>query len=134
MVYLRLGRYGDAVEALRYGREVDPRTPDLYNLLSAAYTAQGDSVRAAVTVLEKTLLLGATPETLGQIARVYGEESCAIERGAGWMRLNESCPQIQANLCAADRDLADLLRRARMPDPAAQFAARSAKRGCPVQN
>jgi tetratricopeptide (TPR) repeat protein len=134
MVYLRLGRYGDAVEALRYGREVDPRTPDLYDLLSAAYTAQGDSARAAVTVLEKTLLLGATPEALGQIARVYGEESCAIERGAGWMRVNEACPEIQLNLCAAYQDLADLLRRARMPEPAAQFAARSVQRGCSVQN
>lgn len=134
LAYMRLGQYADAAGVLRYGREVDPRTAALYDLLAAAYTAQGEPQRAAATLLEKILLLGATPDALGQVAGVYGEASCAIERGAGWMRLNEVCPRIQTDLCAADRDLADLLRKARLPEPAAQFAARAGSPGCAAQN
>lgn len=130
LTYMRLGRYDDAVAAFRYGREVDPRTPAVYDLLAGAYAAQGQPRRAATTLIEKILLLGATPEALGQIAGFYGEGSCAIERGAGWMRLDESCPRIQADLCAADWDLADLLGRARLPEPSAQFAGKAAKIGC----
>ena len=127
--YLRLGRYPEAIDALRYGREVDPRTPALYDLLAAAYAAQSEPQLAAVPLLEKILLLGATPEALAQVAKVYGE-SCAIERGAGWIRINESCPPIQPDLCAARRDLADVLTKARLPDVAAQFAAQANQRGC----
>jgi hypothetical protein len=134
MAYMRLGRYTDAVGALRYGREVDPRTPALYDLLAAAYTAQGEPQSAAAALLEKILLLGATPEALGQVAGVYGEGSCAIERGSGWMRLNEACPRIQADLCAAYRDLGDLLRQARLPEAAVQFDTRSPKQGCAARN
>ena len=75
-------------------------------------------------MLAKTLLLGPTAESLGQLSRVYGEGSCAIERGTGWMKLNESCPQVQADKCGALRDLIELLRNARLPDTAAQFASR----------
>ena len=62
---MRLGRYGDAVEAFRYGREIDPRTPALYDLLAGAYAAQGEAQRVAATLLGKVLLLGPTPESLG---------------------------------------------------------------------
>jgi hypothetical protein len=127
---MRLGRYGDAVEAFRYGREIDPRTPALYDLLAGAYAAQGEAQRVAATLLGKVLLLGPTPESLGQIAKVFGAGSCAIDQGAGWMKLNEACPRIQADLCAADWDLTGMLRNARLPETAGQFAARAAKIGC----
>lgn len=42
LAYMRLGRYADAVEVLRYGREVHPWMPALYDLPAAAYTAQGE--------------------------------------------------------------------------------------------
>jgi tetratricopeptide (TPR) repeat protein len=130
LAYMRLGRYSEAVDAYRYGREVDPRTPALYDLLADAYAAQGEPRRVAETLLAKTLLLGATAEALGQLARVYGEDSCAIERGSGWMKLNEACPVVQADLCPAERDLAELLRKARLAEVAAQFADRAEKQGC----
>ena len=130
LAYMKLGRYAQAVEALRYGREVDPRTPALWDLLAGAYAAQGEPHRAAATLLGRTLLLGPTVAALGQLSGVYGEGSCAIERGSGWMKLNEGCPRIQADLCAADRDLADLLRKARLPEAASQFAVRAEKQGC----
>jgi tetratricopeptide (TPR) repeat protein len=129
----RLGRNADAIEALRYGREIDPRTPAVYDLLADAYLAQGDRGRAAVALLGKTLLLGATAETLDRLAGVYGDGSCAIERGSGWMRLNETCPQLQPDLCAAEADLADLLRKARLPEAASQFAGRAQERGCSIR-
>jgi tetratricopeptide (TPR) repeat protein len=134
LTYMRLGRYPEAIAALRYGREVDPRTAAPYDLLAQAYAAQGDPRGAAATVLAKVLLLGATPEALAQAAQVYGEASCAIERGDGWMRLNDACPQIQPDVCSALRDLADLLGKARLPDASAQFAAKLQKQGCGGRN
>jgi tetratricopeptide (TPR) repeat protein len=130
LAYMRLGRYGEAVETFRYGREVDPRTPELYDLLASAYQGEGKPELSVVILLERIQLLGATSEALGRIARAYGDGSCAVERGSGWMRLNEDCPQIQGDLCAADKDLGELLRSARMPELSAQFAARAAKKGC----
>jgi len=130
---MRLGRFSEAIEALRYGREIDPRTPEPYDLLAAAYSSQGNLRMAATSVLEKVLLLGATPEALAQVSQIYGTGSCAVARGAGWIKLNEACPQIQADLCSALAGLADLLRAARLPEASAQFGGRMASQGCVIQ-
>jgi tetratricopeptide (TPR) repeat protein len=130
MAYMRVGRYGDAVGAYRYGREVDPRTSALYDLLADAYAAEGDRQRVAATLLAKISLLGATAESLGQLRKVYGQDTCAVAVGDKWIKFNEDCPQIQTDLCAAYQDLADLLQKARLPDTAAEFSARAQKKGC----
>jgi tetratricopeptide (TPR) repeat protein len=128
----RLGRYAEAIAAYRYGRELDPRTPAVYDRLADAYLAHGDAVRAAVTLLGKTLLLGANAETLDRLAKIYGSGSCVVERGSDWLSLNESCPQVQPDICSAEADLEQLLVNARLPEPARQFAERARKQGCPV--
>jgi tetratricopeptide (TPR) repeat protein len=128
----RLGRHSEAIAAYQYGREIDPRTPALYDRLADAYQAQGEAVRAAVTLIGKTLLLGANAETLGRLGSLYGSGSCVIERGSDWLRFNESCPQVQPDLCSAEADLEQLLVRARLPEPARQFAERARKQGCPL--
>jgi hypothetical protein len=66
----------------RYGREIDPRTPAVYDLMADAYLAQGGRGRAAVTLPSKTLLLGAAA-TLGRLAQAYGDGSGAMEEAAG---------------------------------------------------
>ena len=80
LVYLKLSRYGEAVEALRYGREVDPRTPALYDLLAAAYSAGGQPRQAAATVLAKVLLLGRIPRRWRK-SGVYTETDRARSNG-----------------------------------------------------
>ena len=130
IAYMRLGRYGEAVDALRYGREVDPRTAGIYDLLAGAYSSQGDLQRTAVTVLEKMLLLGPSQEAFGQVEKIYGPAACAIEKEGGSWKLNEGCPDIESDLCSARRDLVDLLARARLPEAARQFAVRAQKSGC----
>jgi hypothetical protein len=127
---LRLGRTAEAIDALRYGREVDPRTPATYDLLADAYVAQGEPRRASVILLGKTLLLGATPEGMARLEKLYGPESCAIQKGNGFVQLNDTCPQVREDLCAAAQDLAVLLRNARLPDAAAQFEARARQQDC----
>jgi len=104
LTLMRLGKYPEAAEALRYGREVDPRTPLVYDLLAQAYAAQGDRQRAVVTMLGKALLLGAPAEGLGRIT--------------------------EPDLCAAANDLAPMLRNARLPDAARQFEERAQQQGC----
>jgi protein O-mannosyl-transferase len=101
---MRLGRYADAAEALRYGREVDPRTPEVYDLLAQAYAAQGERDRAVTTLLGKAMLLGTPPQGLGQITT--------------------------RDICAAEEDLTQMLRHARLPDAARQFEERAGKQGC----
>jgi tetratricopeptide (TPR) repeat protein len=127
---LRLGRPDEAIEAFRYAREVDPRTPAVYELLADAYTAKGDTRRAAVTLLGQTLLLGATAPGMERLAKAYGEGSCAIHRGNGFIELNEACPQLKEDVCSSAQDLSDMLRKARLPDAAGQFEERARRQAC----
>ena len=90
-------------------------------------------MKTGILLSGTVLLLGASPETLGQIARIYGDSSCAVERGDGWIKLNESCPQLQGDLCTGERDLANLLNKARLSGVAAQFANKTQKSGCVTQ-
>jgi hypothetical protein len=47
------------------------------------------------------------------------------------MRLNETCPRVRPDLCAAEAELVDVLQRARLPDAARQFVERAQTQGCP---
>jgi tetratricopeptide (TPR) repeat protein len=100
--YLNLGRYAEAIEALKYARMIDPRNPDLYDSLAKAYQASGQSDWAAISLVQKALIQGSQP------------------------------PAAPAAYCLAAADLAQAFRDSRAPGSACEIQAEAARRfGCP---
>jgi len=133
--YLKLGRYPDAVEALQYAKGLNPRTPEMYDALSAAYAAMGNFPLAAVTMEEKGLTDNFQPPTMRAIHDLYlrtPQRECAfIARGAGRQLNVETCPAVRSDLCAAFADLAQAYRDARVPEGARWAEAAGMERyGC----
>jgi tetratricopeptide (TPR) repeat protein len=117
---LNLGRYQEAIDALRYGRGLNPAALDAYDGLQVAYAATGNFRLAAVSLEEKAQVDGFQPATVAAIRGVYEkipDGSCAfVRQGANW-QLNMSCPVVKSDLCAAWEDLAGAYADARQPAP-----------------
>lgn len=100
--FLNLGRYAEAIEALRYARMINPRYPDLYDALATAYRASGQSDWAAMALVQKALIQGSRP------------------------------PAAPAAYCPASVDLVQAFRDSRAPVSAREIQAEAARRfGCP---
>jgi tetratricopeptide (TPR) repeat protein len=129
--YTRLGRYSDAVDAYRYARDVDPRNPEAYDGMAAAYLQSGSPRLAAVALEQKAAVEGLTAATLAQIGRLYGQGSCAVEYRGSTGSLNLACPPLHEDMCAAWSELATALTRARLPDASQRFRGVAAQNACP---
>jgi tetratricopeptide (TPR) repeat protein len=115
---LNLGRYQEAIDALRYGRGLNPAALEAYDGLQVAYTAAGNLRMAAVSLEEKAQVDGFQPATVAAIREIYRkipDGACAfVQQGTAW-QLNMSCPVVKADLCLAWSDLAQAYRDARQP-------------------
>ena len=136
-VYMHLGDYPAAVEALRYGKGVSPRTLEYYDGLSLAYSTLDDFPKAVVSMEEKALVDNFQPATMAAIRDLYlktPDGQCAfVQRGGGWEFNLAGCPRVKGDVCAAFADLAQAYSDSRSPDDAAQVQAASARRyGCPA--
>ena len=136
-VYLHLDDYPAAVEALRYGKGVNPRTLEYYDGLSLAYSTLDDFPKAVVTMEEKALVDNFQPATMGAIRDLYQKTPdghCAfVQRGGGWEFNLAGCPRVKGDVCAAFADLAQAYRDSRSPDNAEQVQTAATQRyGCPV--
>jgi len=136
--YMNLGNYRDAVEALRYGKGVNPRTLEAYDGLSLAYSTMGNFPMAVTTMEEKALVDNFQPATMAAVRELYQkipDGSCAfLERGANWQFNLEGCPRLKGDICFAFTDLAQAYRDARLPQDALQVQTAAAQRyGCPGQ-
>ena len=134
--YLHLGKYPEAVEALRYGRGLDPHELDAYDGLSLAYSAMGNLPMAAATMEAKAQLDGFQPATLAAIRDLYQkmpDASCAfVERGGQW-QFNMACPRVRTDLCQSAAELVEAFTTAREPDEARHWKENAAQRfGCPL--
>ena len=137
-VYMHLGDYPAAVEALRYGQGVSPRTLEYYDGLSLAYATLGDFPKAVVTMEEKALVDNFQPATMAAIRDLYqktpGGECAFVQRVAGSEFNLAGCPRVKGDVCAAFDDLAQAHRDSRSPDNARQVQSAAVQRyGCPVQ-
>ena len=78
--YLRLGRYAEALDALRYARILAPRFPLLYEDMVAAYRGLGDAHGEAVTRAGQALAEGRAPDpayycaAAGELAQALRED------------------------------------------------------------
>jgi tetratricopeptide (TPR) repeat protein len=135
--YVSLGDFQNAVEALRYGRGLDPRALETYDGLSIAYHALGNLPMMAATLEAKAQVDGFQPETLAAIREVYQhmpDASCAlVQQGAGW-QFNLACPRVRTDLCQSAAELVEAFSDARQPEQAAGFRKDASQRwGCALE-
>jgi len=133
--YSRLGRHAEALDAYRYGRNMNPSTADFYDGLAAAYVAMGNSPAAAVALHEKISVDGVQPAAISKLGELYAAisgGSCAILLEHGVAKLNLACPRVQADMCSAWAQLDDAFVAARQAAQAHVFQQRLAQNGCPA--
>jgi hypothetical protein len=74
--YGSLGRYTEALEALRFGRGIDPAQTQFYDSMAAAYARLGRRDEAAMVMEEKKVVEGAATQScaaLEDLARAWEE-------------------------------------------------------------
>jgi tetratricopeptide (TPR) repeat protein len=75
--YLSLGRFSEALDALRYARILAPRFPPLYEAMAAAYRGLGDAQGEAVARAGQALAEGRAPDP-AQYCAASGELAQAL--------------------------------------------------------
>ena len=131
--YAELGRNTEAIQAFRYGRNVEPKTAEVYDGLAGAYLAEGKPEWAAVSIVEKAQVDGAQPATLSALRAIYAripEGACAVTEGGGALKLNLECLRLSSDLCTAWLDLSQAFAEARQPALSVEFKQRAAAFGC----
>ena len=136
VAYGSLGRYAEALDTLRYGRNINHARPDFYTAISAAYTGLLQPEGAAIALLESAQMDGERPEVLASLKQVYAGipgGACALEATEGTWRLNPDCPRLRTDQCLAQVDLARAFLEARRPARARGLKEAAIHRyGCPV--
>jgi len=131
--YAELGRNGEAIEAFRYARNLDPNGIAVYGGLAGAYLAEGDLNGAVLAMTEKTQIDSAQPATLSALRALYAripDGACAVTEAGGALRLNPQCPRLRSDLCASWRELSRAFAEARQPERSRQFQQTAAAFGC----
>jgi tetratricopeptide (TPR) repeat protein len=134
---IKLERYQDAVEALRFAQGINPGALEVYDGLSKAYTALGQPSQAVVAISEKALIdrfQAATMHDLQELYRQIADGQCAfVSTGGGWQLNSEGCPRVKSNMCAAYGELGQAYGRARVVQ-GVEWARTAGKEqfGCPA--
>jgi protein O-mannosyl-transferase len=133
-VYLSLGHPDQAIEALRYGRSIDPQ-PAFFEELSQAYGAMGQSEQSVISLFEGLAVDSTQTNLASLVVEFYREQapqSCALANTPAGLSLNLNCPQVHTRICAASRNVVQMYTQMRDPGAAAaiyQSAVRGL--GCP---
>jgi tetratricopeptide (TPR) repeat protein len=129
-VYRDLGEPEKALEALRYGRAIDPR-PAFFEEMSKTYLGMGQPDRAAISLLEGLSVDSHQVSLISAATQLYQETapgSCALTRTAQGVTLDLSCPLVHGQLCTAAHNVVEMFTQ--MRDPASASAtAQTAVRG-----
>jgi tetratricopeptide (TPR) repeat protein len=131
--YAELGRNADAIQAFRYGRNVEPKSVEVYSGLAGAYLAEGKPEWAAISMVEKAQVDGAQAATLSALRAIYAripEGACGVTEDGGALKLNLACPRLRGDLCTAWLDLSRAFAEARQPASSVEFKQRAAAFGC----
>ena len=137
LTYTRLERSNEALEAYRYGRALNPAWAEYYDVVPPIYLAMGNSEGARIALVERTLVLPNTPDTIGALRALYGRVpggSCAIDHLGDAPALNAACPPVKNDLCLASEDLTQAFLEARQPDRASEIKSTAIQRyDCPAR-
>jgi protein O-mannosyl-transferase len=127
--YLNLGNLPAAVEALRYGRGINPPSSESYDGLVLAYSSMGDLSMAAATLQAKAQLDGFQPATMAALHDLYQrvpDGACAFSG----TQLNGGCPRVKADLCRGLQELSEAFREGRVEATAGEFQNKAVQFGC----
>jgi tetratricopeptide (TPR) repeat protein len=117
--YMNLGKYREAAETMRYAQGLNPRTLEVYDGLSLAYSAMSNFPMAVAAMEEKALVDNFQVETMRAIRDLYQkipDGACAfVERGGGSQFNFGGCPRVKGDVCTAFSELARAYRDARLP-------------------
>jgi tetratricopeptide (TPR) repeat protein len=134
LTYSRLGLNREALEAYRYGRNIDPTLLPFYDGMAKVYADGGDPAGVAVTVLEKALLDNGQPATMSALRGAYARlpnGACAVAEENGVWRMGLACPGVRQDLCTASADLTQAFVEARDAADARRFQRNALERyGC----
>lgn len=132
-VYRDLGQPEKALEALRYGRSIDPE-PAFFEEISRTFSGMKRPDQAAISLLEG-VAVGAQPAVMAkELTQLYQETepgSCALTGTAAAVTLNLACPMVHEQLCAASEHMTDLFLSMHDAASAAAIAQNAARNyGC----
>jgi protein O-mannosyl-transferase len=141
-LYVELGRVDlamaqpqKALEALRFGRLIDPE-PEFFLEISHADAAMGQQSEAIVSLLEGLVVDPTQGRLVSEATKLYQQndpQSCALRPTGVGVSLDVNCPLVHTQLCTASGNVFAMYRQ--MGDPASAGAtAQGAVRnfGCPA--
>jgi tetratricopeptide (TPR) repeat protein len=136
LVYDRMGRNAEALEAYRHAQCLNPDTRVFYDVISETCLAIGNPELAALALVEKNLVSPNDPGTISALRDLYGKIPggvCAIGYPGGQPALDATCPRVHHDLCQASIDLAQVFLQARKPDRAREIKQAAIERyACPA--
>ena len=117
-VYLQLGEPASATAAFLHARRLDPADTKVYDGLSTAYAAAGDTEGAILSLLQAFLCDGTRQDIWPRLFALYQRldpNGCAFVRSGGQYQFNHTCPIVQRHICAALERQAEAFGDARQP-------------------
>lgn len=102
--YLRLNENEQSLTNALYARELASTDAESYKQLAFSYWSVHDSERAAITLMEGTMLTSDS-SLKDAVIDLYrsglDDEGCAVVNRNGVLSLNPICPMVRRHLCAA---------------------------------
>ncbi len=132
--FIRLERFDEGLAYYRRGVAREPENPVAYDTVAQALFDRKDLDGTALTLLEKTLVLGLRPDAVASLRGVYEklpDGACAVRRTNGVDLLDSTCPRLARDLCKAAAALEQIFLAGRKPDKAHEWRRAAAERyGC----
>ena len=134
--YLRLNEPAKALDALKFGRSIQPEAY-FFEEMANAYRQLGDNDQVAVTLMEGLGLHMEYTRFARELVELYRKTApggCALHDTPGGSSLNVMCPMVHTQLCTATRNVVGLYNQLGQPGNAIN-TARSAvgTLGCPAE-
>jgi protein O-mannosyl-transferase len=134
--YLRLGEPAKALDALKYGRSIQP-DQEFFEEMANAYHAMGDEGQVPVVLLEGIGLNSTYKRLARKLVAFYKESaptSCALKQNGNASSLNVDCPMVHTQICMASRNVAGLYTELGRPALAASTVSGAmTSLGCPAE-
>lgn len=135
-VYMRLGDFDKAQEALEYGLSIKPASA-FFQALATVHRFKHDDHAAETTLMEGLVIDPSVTNFASALVDLYTKsdpQSCAVRRNGAAASLDIACPLVHDQLCTAARNVAVLYSHsARRPDAVKTVRTAVQEMGCPAE-